>query len=263
MTKRKKLILFILLFVIIFMIIFIAISFRTNITNSEINNATDERLDKLKKILKDSTYFDNSKFKYDYENLRLTLDDKYDISIKSGTYMMNIKDERSEEFYCKIVDAIEMSFGTDKGEAIETCKETLDGAINLGGISVEFFDNYKVLTVNMNEKATLYSTNSTHVAEELISIDEINYDIKLDNYMFTMMSTNYKEETHELNICGNVFNKRKKTCNFVFTIYDENKEEIKTSDYKYENDTGKYISFCTVFQDETNSAKFYSLKFAN
>mgnify|MGYP003571315108 CR=1 FL=1 len=224
-------------------------------------NETSEmdKLDKLKNILKASGYFDNSKYEYDLENDKITIDNKYDISIKTGYYSMNIKDSKDESVYCNIVDAINISFGGKAGESIETCRLTLEGAIDLGGISVEFFDTYKVLSVSNGEKPTLYNISNSHSEDELISIDEINYDIKIDDYMFTTMSTKYIEQTKVYSICGNIFSYKKSQDDFLFKIYDEKKEEISDVTYSFSKDSNKYKPFCVEFSENGEFARFYSV----
>ena len=219
----------------------------------------DSRLERLESILSTSGYFDNAKYSTDNDNLKLTIDNKYDIYVKSGNYMMNIKDIKLEDKYCEIVDAVTMNFGGKKGESLKTCKYTLDGIIDLGGISVEFFDTYKILTINSSEKATLYNPDNNYSDKDIISIDEKNYAINFSDFLLTTMSTKYVESMKTFSICGNIYNKKVKTANILFKIYDDKKKEISTKTYKYESDTGHLEPFCVNFENDSNIAKYYSV----
>ena len=96
---------------------------------------------------------------------------------------MNIKDVQDEEIYCNVVDAVELSLGLEKGKSLETCQNTLKGEMNLGGINVDFFDSYKVLTVKNDLLSTIYNVNNTHNENDPIFVDEINYNIKIEDYL--------------------------------------------------------------------------------
>lgn len=186
------------------------------------------RFEKLKNALLASSTFENSTITTNANQELVNVDGKYDIVIKSGFYSMTIKDQKLEKGYCEIVDAIEQSLGLEVGQSIETCEKTLAGMINLGGINVELFDTYKVLTVSSENIPTLFSTTNNHIEKDLISIDEINYNIKLDNYLFTSMSEQYDSTKKEYSLCGNVYNSKKtKNKEFIFKLYDENKNELE------------------------------------
>ena len=66
----------------------------------------------------------------------------------------NILFEYEEEIdtYCRVVDAVEMKLGTNKGDSIKTCEMVLDGKINASGINVSKYEDHKVLSVNYREK---------------------------------------------------------------------------------------------------------------
>lgn len=225
----------------------------------EVEPIENTRFETLKKALKSSTYFKDSEIEPNDSKEIVTIDGKYDISIKSGYYMMTIKDTKLEDTYCEIVDAVEQSLGAYAGTSIETCKETLNGSINIGGISADIYDNYKVLTVNSDEPAKLYNIDNSHAKDDIISTDEINYNIKIDNYIITSMSTGFTKEAKLYNVCGHIYNSKKKTGDFVLKIYDKDKTELETKEYTYSNDTKKYKTFCVEFPLELDNVKYYSI----
>lgn len=217
------------------------------------------RLDKLVTILKKSTYFENSTFKNNETMDKLTVDDKYDISIKSGSYSMKIDDPKKEEGYCQIVDAVQQSLGKTAGKSIETCRRTLDGSIDMGGINAEIYDTHKILTVNSEETAKLYNIEASHEKDELIPTEEIDYDIKIDDYLFTSIHDKYSNEKSTHSICGNIYHPKNAKNTFLFTVYDEQKKELEKKTYEFQNDTKKFKTFCIDFTLKTNSVKYYSI----
>lgn len=229
-------------------------------TNAPLQSTTTtSEYDKLKTILKESPYFEKSKFEYDETTNKVTIDEKYEVFIKSGYYLMNIKDTKNESTYCNVVDAVEISLGLEKGKSISTCEATLDGSINMGAINADVYDSYKVLTVNNTEVTALYNTTNSYKNDELISIDEINYNIDFSNYLFTSMSTGYTADVKLFTVCGHVFNKNNTPATFTFTTYDANKAAITSSDYVFENDTKQYATFCADFNNDAGFAKYYSI----
>lgn len=222
----------------------------------DIKNETEN---KLESVLKKSPYFKDSKIYMDKEKEMLVIDERYYVTTKSGYYMMNIREEKNEEGYCQIVDAIETDLGYSVGKSIETCEKTLEGSIALGGISVENYDTYKILTVNSENPATLYDIERTRGEAELISNDEINYNIEIDNYLFTSMSTSYTENIKDFAVCGHVYNPKNKERDFTLKIYDENKIQIGEKILNYKNDKKKYLSFCTNFE-LPKSASYFSIE---
>lgn len=227
--------------------------------NFEVESIDKKRFEILKASLEKSGYFIGSDIEYDDVKRVASIDKDYDIHIKSGTYMMTIKDFNRENKYCEIVDAIEQGLGVQPGKAIDTCKETLNGSLNLGGISAEIYDNYKVLSVQSEEKAQLYDAANSHMENELISVDEINYNINIDDYLITSISTNFASSIKQYSLCGNIFNKNKKENDFFISIYDENKELLNGMVYQYRNETDKYISFCVEYNVERDNIKYYSI----
>lgn len=215
----------------------------------------------LKTALKNYPAFKDSDVIVNEEQTSVRIDDKYDVTIKNNLYSMTIKDHNLESDYCKIVDAIETNLGADIGKSTITCEMTLDGTLNLGGISVEFFDTYKVLTVNADEKAVLYDTANNQENKDIISIDKINYGIDFDNYLFTSMSTNYLSDSKIFKICGNVAETKKtKDKSFTFTIYDESKNPLDNQTFEYKNDTEKYTPFCLDYTRNIDDVRYYSVE---
>ena len=95
---RKNIILIIAILIIIFIIGFI-IYFsidKSKDSSIEVESTEKTKLDALKEILSNSNYFETSKLVSDTENNKITIDEKYDVYIKNGYYMMNIKDEKDE-----------------------------------------------------------------------------------------------------------------------------------------------------------------------
>lgn len=264
MNKKRKLIIISVIILLIGFIIALYLIAHKEATQSldpDLSNLPQtSSLNKLKEIIISSEYFEKPKFKTDTENNKLTLNDKYDVIIKNGYYMMNIKDVKDEDVYCKIVDAVEMSFGVEKGKSIETCEKTLDGNLNMGGINVEFFETYKVLTVNSEEASTIYNVLNTYKSEELILVEELNYDIQIDKYLFTSMYGGYSDDIKVYSMCGNLYHPSDKEKEFVFTIYDENKNVIGEKNYLYNNSTNLYSTFCVNFENQIDIVKYYSVK---
>ncbi len=225
----------------------------------EVEPIEKERFRKLRDILANSPYFKDSSFTEKDSHQTMIVDGTYDISIKPSSYSMTIKDDKPEETYCQIVDAIEMNLGAKEGASLETCRETLRGSIDLGGISAEIFDNYKVLTVKSDEPAKLYNREISHAFKDIISIDEEEYIIEEDDYIFTSMRTQYASSTKTYSICGHLFNPQKNTGSFTFTIYDDQKNPIGTKDYEYIKDTKKYKTFCVDFTLDQDSVKYYGV----
>ncbi len=259
----EKKIISILCFLIIVLCLFIAVPYFS--TDHSMNNQTTEiplttKLDKLESILKNSTYFSNSTFSKNEVKEILNIDSKYDILIKNGVYSMTIKDSSLEKGYCDIVDAIEYDLGHPFGASIDTCEKTLKGMIEIGGISVEIFDNYKVLTVVSDEQAKLYNVDRTHQNKELISTDEINYNIQLDNFLFTSMSAKFKENEKNYSICGHLYNAEYDKKVFKFNIYDNQKQLINTKNYNYINETNKFQNFCIEYSLNTDNVRYYSIE---
>lgn len=220
----------------------------------------DKRFVEFKKILSNSDYFKDSSFIFDSGKAKVTIDGKYDVLIKNGSYVMRIADVNLERDYCQIVDAVEVSLGGEKGESITTCMETLNGSIEIGGISAEIYDTYKILTVKSNEKALLYDITKSHVNGELISVDEINYNIKIDNYLLTSMSASYDSAGNLFKVCGHIYNRDDVQDEFIFATYNEKKERLTESRYKYANDTKKYVHFCVDASMDMDNAKYYSVE---
>ena len=226
----------------------------------EIETVENTKIATLKKAIETSSYFQNSKIDINATKDSLIIDDSYEIIIKTGYYQMTIKDTKQESTYCKIVDAIEQNLGLKEGKSIDTCEKTLEGSINIGGINAEIYDTYKVLSVNIDTPASLYNIESTHESGDLIPIEKVNYNIKIDNYLLTSMKPTFNENSKLFNICGNIYNKNKKASNnFKITLYDTNKNKLDSKTYKYENKTQKYIPFCVEYPLEINTVKFYSI----
>lgn len=227
----------------------------------EIKSTKKVQLEKLKDDIKVSEDFRNSNIKIDEEENSIIIDDLYEVTIKNNYYVMNIKDSKQEETYCKIVDAIEQSKGQEPKKTKETCEKTLKGIINMPGLSAEIYDSNKTLLLNIENKMAIYDISSSHVERDLIKDDEINYNIKIDDFAFTSMSINYIENGKTYSIRGNVFNtKNKKNQKFLFKIYDVEKKVIAEKEYVYENDTKKYIQFTVDIPNEQKNAKYYSIE---
>lgn len=208
------------------------------------------KVETLKNLLENSSYFSDSKIKANNEQGTVTIDKKYVITIKNSTYQMTIRDTKLESTYCKIVDVIENSLGAESGSTIDTCQKTLNGSINLGGINVEFFETYKLLTVNALEPSTLYLEENEKDETSVISTEENNYSVVIDDYIFTSILPNYLVDAKTLSICGNVYNPRKKANDtFNITLFDSNKNLLATKEYVYENTSKKYTSFCVEFDN--------------
>lgn len=263
MKKRNIILLIMLLFIILGVLIYFSVKKDNSITNNGLpdDNYETAQLDKLKNILEESEYFKESKYDFNKDTNVLSIDEKYDVYIKNGYYLMNIKDSKDEIVYCNIVDAVEMYFGLEKGKSIDTCKETLKGSINLGGINVEFFDTYKVLTVNSNELSSIYSNENSHKEREFIDIDEINYDIKIDDYLFTSMSFGFSNNVSLYSICGHIYNEKKNDKNFIISIYDNSKNLIDEKVYNFTTKTGRFETFCVDFDIEVDTVRYYSVRF--
>lgn len=262
MDKKHKLILLIIsIFIIIVAVTIGIIAFKKNddATKLPLNSVEKTKLDNLEDALITSGYFAESNFSKDFENNKLVIDDTYDIFVKNGYYMMNIKDKKNDKTYCNIVDAVEMSLGQEKGKSINTCLETLKGTLNIGGINVEFYDTYRILTVNSEELASLYDISSSHDKNELISIDEINYNIDFDSYLFTSMSTGYTEDIKLFNLCGHVHSTKNKDTVFEFSLYDNNKNKIVSQEYQIDTSKDKYATFCVDYKLDANTVKYYSV----
>lgn len=245
MDKGKTIGIVAVLLVVIFIGTILALY---NKKSANFNTDYEEKYTILKATLKDSGYYSNSSFKYNDEKDLLTIDSKYNVYIKSGYYLMNIRNEKDEEEYCHIVDAVEMHLGYSKGESLETCHMTLDGIIDIGGISVTKYDNYKVLTVNYKEKTILYSKDGAHKFDEAINVDEQNYTVEDYNYIFSSITTSYSDELKQYSICGNIYNDLVSDGNFTFELYN-NKEAIDSSEYQYDNDKEEYKNFCVEFKN--------------
>lgn len=247
MGKTKKIaiagvIIFILLIVVLLLI------YNKKTEHFDITTNYNEKYAVLRSTLKSSGYFDEAHFRYNEEKDLVTIDNKYNIYIKSGYYLMNIRTEQDEEAYCKVVDAVEMHLGYSKGESLDTCHMIVDGIIDIGGISIKRYDNYKVLSVNYKEKSILYSSNSAHKFDEAISVNEQNYTIEEDNYIFSSLTTTYSNDLDMYSICGNLYNELISDGNFTFELYND-KESFATSDYQYDNDNNEYKSFCVEFKN--------------
>lgn len=249
-------------------ILLIAVSSTIYSSFSKKNDTTHDydleptKIETLKKALLDYPDFAKSKITTDKDKNTLMINDKYEIVIKNGYYSMTIKNLKLESDYCRIVDAIEVSLGTQAGKSIETCEKTLAGKINLGGISADLYDTYKVLTVNSEEASTLFDPSKSHKEREIISKDEINYNITIDDYLFTSMSANYTTDNKTLKICGNVIEEKdNKDKTFTITTYDKDKKELDKKNYKYENTTNKYVPFCVDYIRELDDVKYYSIDY--
>lgn len=265
MKKQSQKILFIILIILLTSLGAFLLIKKVHITEKEpsieIEPIENTRFENLKKIIKASPNFTNSEITSNEKKDILTIDGTYDISIKSGYYQMTIKDPKLENTYCEIVDTIEQNLGLLKGKSIETCQKTLEGSINLGGISAEIYDNYKILSVNIEKPATLYNEETSHKSEDKISVEEVNHNILIDKYLLSSMKTSYQTTTKLYSVCGNIYNSNKKATNkFEIAIYDSNKKELASKKYSYQNDTKKYLPFCVDFELETDIAKYYSVK---
>ncbi len=256
MTKGTKTI---IILVVVILIIVGGYLFSKKSSDKENIDNEETVSHKLVDIIKNSHYFDSSNIVFDKENNKLSIDERYEVHIKSGYYMMNVKDEKDEDIYCQIVDSVIMDFGNKKGSALDTCKRTLDGSINMGGINVEFLGTYKVLTVNSEEKSNLYSEENTHISGDFISLDEINYNVQIEKYLLTSLSTGYSDEIDTLSICGNIFHPKGTHKTFEIKIYDADKNIISVNEYNFQNEENIYKPFCTDFIIEENNVKYYSI----
>ena len=210
----------------------------------------------LKEMLNDSDYFKDSRFNYDEEKKIFIINGDYAINIKNGYYTMDILDEEEIDTYCRVVDAVEMKLGTNKGDSIKTCEMVLDGKINASGINVSKYEDHKVLSVNYREKAVLYDENSARSQDEEISLDEQSYTINIDDYLLSSINGSYDEDLKIYNICGNIYGEE--DGEFVFKIISNNKEEIKEADYSYEKED-RYIPFCIEFKDTNIEPKYFKV----
>jgi len=225
----------------------------------DVNSVKYEKLDELKKKILNSPYFKESKIELDEEREKLTIDKSLELTIKSNRYVMNIKDSKLENKYCELVDAIEMSLGLEVGKSLNTCKEALKGVISVFGLNVDFGSDFKTINLNNEVPITLYDDTNSHKEKELISIEEVNYNIKIDDYIFTSLSVNLDDK--KLNVCSNIFNeKNKKEKTFVIKLFDKNKEMLLEKEYNYLNDTSKYISFCIEFDISNEKPAYYSIE---
>lgn len=260
--KKENLILptIIILLIAIIIVLFINNNNEKRDKIIETQNNELEKFETLKNIILNYPDFKDSKITIDKDKEKITVDEKYDIFIKNKSYMMEINNTKLENNYCKIVDAIEMDLGLKYNESLDTCLKTLEGSMNLGGIAAEIFDSYKILTVNNVEPAKIYNKDKIKKSDELISIDEINYHIDIDNYLFTSLSNSYDNNTKTFNICSNIYHPKKKKDNFIITIYDDKKELIDEKKYSYMNNTNIYSSFCIEYELPLDTVKYYSIK---
>ncbi len=260
--KKKNILIITIVLIIILITFVILVSLFKNTSDEQVPSLTtpNTKLETLENILSSSTYFKDSSITTNEDKQSLTIDDKYEVIVKSGYYMMTIKDIKLEDTYCQIVDSIETSLGASVGSSIETCTKTLDGLIDMGGISAEIYEDYIILSVNSEELANLYDEFRSHSAEELISVDEINYNLNIDDYLFTSMSTGFTEATKEYTICGHLYNKDNKEKTFLFKIYDNNKSLLNEQSFTYTNDSNKYTPFCLDFASEVDNIKYYSIE---
>lgn len=227
----------------------------------DVNAVATERLEKLKKNFKESTYFAESKIEIDEDKLSFTIDKKMEVSLKNNRYVMIIKDPKLEDKYCEIVDVIEHDLGLEWGKSLSTCKSALEGKIGVFGLDVDFNSSYKILSLSNDNKIDIYDESNTHKEEELISLDEINYNIKIDNYILSSLSCNLDNEIKTLNVCGNIFNsKNDKEQDFFLKIFDNNKDELSEKKYTYKNENPKYIPFCIEFNTDGKIPKYYSIR---
>lgn len=239
--------------------IFYKMNNKDEIDIDKIEEKTD--YDVLKEILEKSSYFADSNFTRGETDNSLVIDEKYTVNIKSGTYSMTIKDVKNEDKYCEIVDAIEMNFGAIEGSSIETCKATLDGKFALGGISMESFDTYKILTVSSLEPATLYDEAKSKQEKEIISTDEKSFTLSIEGDLLSSMTSNYNIEKKIYSVCGNVYHpKKSKIDGFTIKLYDENKNPLAENTYKYTETFEKYMPFCVDINGEVANAKYYSIE---
>lgn len=265
MNKKAYGILSLVFFLFIFSMRVISNSFASMINPKpkvevEVESLEDVRFRTFKKAIEDSTYFKDSQIVLDASKIKVTINGKYNVYIKNGLYSMRIDDPEDETYYCQIVDSVEQSFGEKPGSSMSTCMETLKGSIEIGGISAEIFDSYKILSVKSNEKALLYDVLKSHVNGELISVDEINYNIKFDDYLLTSLKPKYDDTKDIFNICGHIYNKDKVGDEFIFSLYDEKKEMIDQVNYAYNNDTKKFLSFCVEKEIDTDIVRYYSIE---
>ena len=259
MRKRKTALALIILIVLIIAGYLI---FKSNNKTIVLKAEKTEEYLVLKEILEDSKYFNESTYNYDKENKIFTIDDKYSINIKNGYYTMDIINNKNDDTYCKIVDAVQMKLGAERGASIETCKMVLDGKINASGINVSSYENHKTLNVNNRELANLYSESSARSDEEEISLDELNYTINIDDYIFSSLNGSYDSELKIYNICGNIYGEDKNKKEFVFILEDENKASISQEKYEYIKEDN-YSPFCIEFKDVNVEPKYYKVHLDN
>lgn len=258
--KKKVLIGFIILVVAgVIAGIFYKLNEKDEIDIDKVEEKTE--YDVLKEILEKSSYFVDSDFTYGDTDSSLVIDGKYTVNIKSGTYSMTIKDANNEDKYCEIVDAIEKNFGATEGSSLETCKATLDGKFALGGISMESFDTYKILTVSSLEPATLYDEEKTKQEKEIISVDEKNFTLSIEEDLFSSLTSNYNMDKRTYSICGNVYHPQKSSLEgFKVKLYDETKNLLAENTYQYTETFERYMPFCVDISGEVANAKYYSIE---
>lgn len=224
------------------------------IGHSPIRSKTDD----LKRILIASGYFEDGDIVSSEDDSKLTIFEKYDIHIKNGNYLMYIKDAKNEDIYCEVVDAVNMNYGDKKGNSLDTCHKTLEGIISLGGINVEFFDTYKILTVSSTIQPKLYKVDSSHGENDVISVDEINYDIKIETSTFTLMSLKL-EEGKNAELCGNVHSPEVDEKTYIVNVFGDDKNILASKELLFSGNTDRYQSFCVVFDDIDSPIAYYSI----
>lgn len=239
----------------------LGISYRLqDLREKDLGLPKDKTENEIVTILKSYSKFKDSNIELDEKEQTAILDGKYKISIKNGSYMMKIEDKKTEKTYCEIADAIETFLGYKEGESVTTCEKTLAGAIDLGGISAEIYDTYKILTINSVTPANLYDASLEHKEAEMISLDEINYIVTVGDSLFTSMTTSFTEEVKDFAICGHVYNPKKDKAKFTIKLYDSNKAVVAEKSLEYTKEKNKYYSFCINHETNIDEIKFYSIE---
>ncbi len=228
--------------------------------NIDVEPKENTKFDILKKALTSSSYFKDASIIPNEDLSSAIIDEKYEVSIKNGYYMMTIRDANLDDDYCRIVDAIEVSLGGKEGDSLNTCREVLKGKISTSHISAEIYDTYKELTVHATELSKLYNPERSHQEDEKISVDEINYNVTIDDFLLTSITTGSSAGMDTYSICGHIYNpKIGIQKEFTFSLYNAEEELLESKNYIYENSSKKFTSFCVDFEAKENLIKYYSI----
>lgn len=155
------------------------------------------------------------------------------------------------------------------GNSRQACQKTIDnisGSSTTNGIRVEENADNKVVYLDITKKIDVSTTPLTYNEKTIVDMDDFNYSLVMNDVRIDDLELENLDNS--LKISGKVYNLMSDSISLdiVFTVYDENDNELKNNKYSFADtnllaDSGDF-EIAIEFDDTVNadSIKKYSIE---